>query len=51
MSKQPSPKADALRAMREAEFSKAKPPRAPVVDVRKAIERIPAKKVKRKGRR
>lgn len=29
MSKSPSPRADALRAMREAEFSKARPVKAP----------------------
>lgn len=47
----PSPKFDALRAMREREFAKVPVPRAPLADVRKAIERIPAKKPKRKTRK
>lgn len=49
--KGPSPKFDALRAMREKEFARTAPLRAPITEVRKAIERIPAKKPKRKTRK
>lgn len=54
MTRVPSPKEDALRAMREAQFSHAPAPRPPADPVRKAVASIPAKKpkkAKRKGRR
>lgn len=41
----PTPKSDALRAMREAEFASARPaPRKPIQDLRKDVAAIPAKK-------
>lgn len=48
-----SPKADALRAMREAQFAGVKPATAPAQALRKAVAAVPAKKAKkpkRKGR-
>jgi hypothetical protein len=45
MSRDPTPKSDALRAMREAEFTSSRPaPRKPVQDLRKDVAAIPAKK-------
>lgn len=51
MTKPPSPKADQLRALREAQFSRSPTPRAPIETVRKATAAIPAKKEKKPPKR
>ena len=40
--KQPSPKLDALRAMREAHFDRTHPPRRSVAALKEAVAAIPA---------
>jgi len=46
--KNPTPKADQLRAMRQANFADAKPVRAPVQELREVIADIRATKPKKK---
>ena len=47
MSKTASPKADALRAMRESQFMTAAPKRKPVDDLRRDVSAVPATKPKK----
>jgi len=42
--KKPSPKEDALRAMREARFGKLPSPKAPIAGLREKIAAVPVKK-------
>ncbi len=49
--KQPTPKLDALRAMREQNFERTHPPRRSVAALKESIAAIPAKKQPRKKRR
>ncbi len=51
MSKNPTPKLDALRAMRESNFERSHPPRKSVAALQAAVDAIPAKKPPRKKRR
>ncbi len=50
MSKDPTPKADALRAMREAQFSATSEQRKPTKALREAVAAIPAKKARKAKR-
>ena len=47
MSKNPTPKLDALRAMREAKYGRRPTPKAPVAALREKIAAVPIKKVKK----
>lgn len=51
MTKQPSPKYDQLRAMREAKYANAIRAQKPVQALRQTIAAIPAKKPKGRKRR
>lgn len=48
MNKQPTPKLDALRAMREARYGNRAPPKAPASSLRTQVAEIPAKKREKK---
>ena len=51
MGKNPTPKLDALRAMREDRYARSNPPRRSIDALKESIAAIPVKKLPRKKRR